>query len=241
MALLPGSAAIHAGTAVSGVVTNERSLALECSRHRRVSQVQQGVPVYVVTTAADRSYGVGPPRTADLLRRHLRECRHDRLRHRDRADTISVVSSLPSITAPVTIDGTSQPGYSGVPLIVVDGNGLNTATSPGRSRRDCGNLEAARTPAGGLAGDKDAAVPPICGLILKAARISHHFQAVSFCRSCRDCGNLEAVRCTCFATMPPNDAAVAATAAILRRIKNLQGRPKGTGRSRRDCGNLEAE
>ena len=37
------------------------------------------------------------------------------------AQTISLVTPLPCITVPVTIDGTSQPGYSGVPLIDLDG------------------------------------------------------------------------------------------------------------------------
>ena len=54
--------------------------------------------------------------------------------------TISLLSALPGITVPVTIDGTSQPGYAGVPLIDLDGtnaggsaNGLNLATGSGGS------------------------------------------------------------------------------------------------------------
>ena len=35
--------------------------------------------------------------------------------------TISVTSPLPTITDPVTIDGTTQPGYSGTPIIVLNG------------------------------------------------------------------------------------------------------------------------
>ncbi len=35
--------------------------------------------------------------------------------------TIDLLSPLPAITAPVTIDGTTQPGYSGTPLIELDG------------------------------------------------------------------------------------------------------------------------
>ncbi len=35
--------------------------------------------------------------------------------------TISLLSGLPAITVPVDIDGTSQPGYSGTPLIDLDG------------------------------------------------------------------------------------------------------------------------
>ncbi len=56
------------------------------------------------------------------------------------AQTISILSPLPSITVPVTIDGTSQPGYSGTPLIDIDGtsagsgaNGLTLGTGSGGS------------------------------------------------------------------------------------------------------------
>ena len=64
MALLSGSAAIHAGIAVSGVATDERSLALDSPPDIGAFQVQQGAPVYVVTTAADTGYGVGSLRAA---------------------------------------------------------------------------------------------------------------------------------------------------------------------------------
>ena len=39
------------------------------------------------------------------------------------AQTISLLSPLPAITVPLLIDGTSQPGYAGAPLIDLDGNG----------------------------------------------------------------------------------------------------------------------
>ena len=38
--------------------------------------------------------------------------------------TISLQSALPPITVPVSIDGTSQRGYSGSPLIQIDGHGV---------------------------------------------------------------------------------------------------------------------
>jgi hypothetical protein len=38
--------------------------------------------------------------------------------------TIVLTSPLPTITDPVTIDGTTQPGYANVPLIIVSGQGL---------------------------------------------------------------------------------------------------------------------
>src|SRR5437773_3558001 len=39
------------------------------------------------------------------------------------AQTISPTSVLPVVTGPVTIDGTSQPGYAGRPLIELNGAG----------------------------------------------------------------------------------------------------------------------
>ncbi len=38
--------------------------------------------------------------------------------------TITLASTLPSITDPVTIDGTTQPGFAGTPLIELNGNGI---------------------------------------------------------------------------------------------------------------------
>ena len=43
--------------------------------------------------------------------------------------TISLLSALPTITVPVTIDGTSQPGYAGAPLIDVDGGSAGPGVS----------------------------------------------------------------------------------------------------------------
>lgn len=40
---------------------------------------------------------------------------------------INVRSALPAITDPVTIDGESQPGYTGTPLVEIDGGGAGTA------------------------------------------------------------------------------------------------------------------
>ncbi len=48
------------------------------------------------------------------------------------AHTISLASPLPSITVPVTIDGTTEPGYSGTPLIDLDG----TSAGPGAAGLD---------------------------------------------------------------------------------------------------------
>ena len=42
------------------------------------------------------------------------------------AQTISPASALPDITQPVIIDGTTQPGFSGTPLIEIDGSAAGT-------------------------------------------------------------------------------------------------------------------
>ncbi len=43
--------------------------------------------------------------------------------------TIAPLSPLPAITNPVLIDGTSQPGYAGTPLIELSGSQAGTATA----------------------------------------------------------------------------------------------------------------
>jgi len=45
--------------------------------------------------------------------------------------TINLASPLPQIIEPTTIDGTSQPGYTGTPLVTVDGSGLAVAPAGG--------------------------------------------------------------------------------------------------------------
>ncbi len=46
--------------------------------------------------------------------------------------TISLQAALPAVSVPVLIDGTSQPGYAGQPLIVLDGtNAGASAARPG--------------------------------------------------------------------------------------------------------------
>lgn len=42
------------------------------------------------------------------------------------APTINLLSPLPGITAPVTIDGTSQPGYVNTPIVTVNGSGIGS-------------------------------------------------------------------------------------------------------------------
>ena len=67
-------------------------------------------------------------------------------------ETITLTSALPTITAPVVIDGTSEAGYSGTPLIVLNGgsvtatiNGLNITA--GNSTVTGSTLSDSRTPA----------------------------------------------------------------------------------------------
>src|SRR5262249_18856242 len=45
------------------------------------------------------------------------------------AKTINVLSQLPNITDPVIIDGTTQPGYAGAPLIELNGAGAGNAAA----------------------------------------------------------------------------------------------------------------
>ena len=44
-------------------------------------------------------------------------------------ETITPASALPTATVPVTIEGTTQPGYSGKPLIVLDGSDAGSGTN----------------------------------------------------------------------------------------------------------------
>ena len=106
-----------------------------------------------------------------------------------------------------------------------------------RSRRDCGNLEAASGRNAQLH-HRRAAVAATAA-ILRRPQFDGAIVHVSG-RSRRDCGNLEAALATSQARcLPP--AAVAATAAILRRASSFCRNKNTRCRSRRDCGNLEAD
>ncbi len=41
--------------------------------------------------------------------------------------TIGLLANLPTITAPVTVDATTQPGYAGSPLVAIDGKNVSVA------------------------------------------------------------------------------------------------------------------
>src|SRR4051794_9873156 len=45
------------------------------------------------------------------------------------AQTISPTSALPALTAPAVIDGASQPGFEGTPLIRLDGTGAGSGAA----------------------------------------------------------------------------------------------------------------
>src|ERR1041385_9045479 len=64
--------------------------------------------------------------------------------------TINLSSALPDVAQAITIDGTTQPGYSGAPLITLDGNSL-----------DANGLVVNYTPAGSV------------GPVIKALNIVH--------------------------------------------------------------------
>ena len=89
-------------------------------------KAQQGPPIYTVTSTADS--GAGSLREAiDYVDAHG-GATTIAFAIGTGQQTIDVLSPLPAITAPVTIDGTTQPGYSGTPLIELDGAGAGTGT-----------------------------------------------------------------------------------------------------------------
>ena len=93
---------------------------------------QQGPPVYTVSSTADS--GVGSLREAIAYADAYGGATTIALSIGTGQQTIDLLSPLPAITGPVTIDGTTQPGYSDKPLIELDGadagagaNGLTLA------------------------------------------------------------------------------------------------------------------
>lgn len=67
--------------------------------------------------------------------------------------TIALASSLPTVTAPLDINGTSQPGYAGVPLIRVDGVALSAGHDALRidtTETTVRGLMVTRAPGGGI-------------------------------------------------------------------------------------------
>jgi len=92
-----------------------------------VYQAQQGPLLYTVTGTADT--GVGSLREAIDYVDAYGGAATIAFAIGTGQQTIDVLSPLPAIAAPVTIDGTTQPGYSGTPLIVLDGAGAGTGSN----------------------------------------------------------------------------------------------------------------
>ena len=123
--------------AVTGRTTaSGRAAALR--RHFSIEPLEgrQLLSTLLVTTTTDNGSNTAP--TAGSLRRShsLRRCpagrdrHHDRLQDRHRVANDSTARlRLPQITRPVIIDGTTQPGYAGVPIIDIDGTSAGSTTT----------------------------------------------------------------------------------------------------------------
>jgi titin len=85
-------------------------------------------PTFVVTSPLDA--GENTLRTAIFLADANRGSTID-FRLQSIPATIKLLKPLPAVTAPVIIDGTSQPGFKGSPLITIDGSGIAGAASAG--------------------------------------------------------------------------------------------------------------
>ena len=115
-----GGLELHAAAGVPRQHHAEPGRRVGRRRRRSSPSSSSRTVVFLVTTTADS--GPGSLRQAILDsnaadRRH----EHDRLRHPGPGvQTIAPASPLPAITNPVLIDGSSQPGYAGTPLIAID-------------------------------------------------------------------------------------------------------------------------
>ena len=88
---------------------------------------QQGPTVYKVTSNADS--GPGSLREAIESADMLGSASTIEIAIGTGEQTIELLSALPAITAAVTIDGTTQLGYSGKPLIELDGAGAGAGAN----------------------------------------------------------------------------------------------------------------
>ena len=96
-----------------------RGLAL-CALAMCVLSVSAWAKTFVVSTTADS----GPGSLRDAITRADSHASPDTIDFQigSGAQTISPTSALPTITEPVVIDGTTQPGFAGTPLIHLDGS-----------------------------------------------------------------------------------------------------------------------
>ena len=123
MALLPDSPAIQAGRAVSGITTDQRGQPLDMPPDIGAYQNRHSGPIIAaVTTTADS--GPGSLRQAILDANALSGATVtiDFAIPGSGVQTVAPLSALPAITNAVLIDGDSQPGYSGTPLIEISGS-----------------------------------------------------------------------------------------------------------------------
>src|SRR5262245_585011 len=102
-------------------MTPARPLLLELLETRDVPTV------FTVTSAADA--GAGSLRQAILDANAHAGADTIRFQISSGAPTIAVATALPNITDVVTIDGTTQSGYAGTPLVVLDGAAAPVGTS----------------------------------------------------------------------------------------------------------------
>jgi hypothetical protein len=110
------------------VSTFQRREAVQQQRYRPFLQLLEGRTLpstFLVTNVLD--HGAGSLRAAML------KVNHDTVNQVDVIDfkiagtgvqTINLLSELPVLTHPVNVDGTSQPGYAGSPLIALNGAGI---------------------------------------------------------------------------------------------------------------------
>src|SRR5579863_2158215 len=140
MALLPGSQAIDAGS-IALAIDPTTNLALTTDERGQPYVRNFGTAVdmgafesqtlnLVVTSAADRldaSYDPANLTLRDaltLVNADDRASGQDTIRFNigSGPQTITLASALPAITHSVVIDGTTQPGYTGIPLIFIGGH-----------------------------------------------------------------------------------------------------------------------
>jgi hypothetical protein len=133
MALLPYSPAIGAGNPANAPATDQRG-------QTRFGSTDIGAYEYQLKVTNTTDAGLGSLRQAITLANSSAGADTVVFRIGTGAKTISPASALPTITQPIVIDGTTQPGFAGTPLIQIDGlsagggvNGLTTTAGAGGS------------------------------------------------------------------------------------------------------------
>ena len=127
IALYFGSPAINAGIAINGITTDQRGFARPASNPD--IGAFQGILDFVTTTG-DSGYGSLRQSILDVDDTVGTSVIQFRIGTAGSQQTISPGTALPAITSPVILDGWSQggAGYTGVPLIVIDGSERGNGT-----------------------------------------------------------------------------------------------------------------